>query len=62
LTSLYAFNESLTRPAVSEQRLSLTPNGNVRYRLKTPYTGATTPVIFGPLDFIARLAAAETPR
>ena len=24
------------RPAVSEKRLSLTPNGNVRYPLKTP--------------------------
>ena len=27
----------ISRPAVSEQRLSLTPNGNVRYQLKTPY-------------------------
>ena len=26
----------ITRPAVSEKRLSLTPNGNVRYPLKTP--------------------------
>ncbi len=26
----------ISRPAVSEQRLSLTPNGNVRYQLKTP--------------------------
>lgn len=47
----------LTRSAVSEQRLSLTPNGNVRYRLKTPYRDGTTHVIFEPLDFIARLAA-----
>ena len=27
----------ISRPAVSEQRLSLTPNGNIRYQLKTPY-------------------------
>jgi hypothetical protein len=47
----------ISRPAVSEQRLSLTPNGNVRYQLKTPYRDGTTHVIFEPLDFIARLAA-----
>jgi len=27
----------ISRPAVSEKRLSLTPNGNVRYQLKTSY-------------------------
>lgn len=41
----------------AEQRLSLTPNGNVRYQLKTPYRDGTTHVIFEPLDFIARLTA-----
>ena len=38
----------ISRPAVSEKRLSLTPNGNVRYRLKTPYRDGTTHVIFIP--------------
>ena len=47
----------ISRPAVSEKRLSLTPNGNVRYQLKTPYRDGTTHVIFEPLDFVARLAA-----
>ncbi|MAT65849.1 MAG: IS91 family transposase [Gammaproteobacteria bacterium] len=47
----------VSRPAVSEKRLSLTPNGNIRYQLKTPYRDGTTHVIFEPLDFIARLAA-----
>jgi hypothetical protein len=47
----------ISRPAVSEKRLSLTANGNVRYQLKTPYRDGTTHVIFEPLDFIARLAA-----
>jgi hypothetical protein len=52
----------ISRPAASEKRLSLTPNGNVRYQLKTPYRDETTHVIFEqgglpPLDFIARLAA-----
>lgn len=47
----------ISRPAVSEKRLSLTPGGNVRYQLKTPYRDGTTDVIFEPLDFIARLVA-----
>jgi hypothetical protein len=45
------------RPAISEQLLSLTPSGKVRYELNTPFRNGTTHVIFGPLDFPARLAA-----
>ena len=53
----------ISRPAVSEKRLSLTANGDIRYQLKTPYQDGTTHVIFEPLDFIARLAAlAPKPR
>ncbi len=44
-----------TRPAVSTARLSLTTQGNIRYRLKTPYRDDTTEVVFEPLDFMARL-------
>ncbi len=47
----------ISRPAVSAKRLSLTPNGDICYQLKTPYKDGTTHVIFDPLDFIARLAA-----
>jgi len=47
----------IARPAVSEERLSLTPNGNIHYQLKTPYRDGTTHVFFEPLDFIAHLAA-----
>ena len=47
----------ISRPAIAEKRLSLTPNGNVRYQLKTPYRDGTTHIIFEPIDFIARLAA-----
>ena len=43
----------ITRPAVSEKRLSLTEHGKVRYQLKTPYRDGTTNVIFEPLDKIA---------
>ena len=42
---------------MSEKRLALTFNGNIRYQLKTPYRDGTTHVIFEPLDFIAKLAA-----
>jgi hypothetical protein len=47
----------ITRPPVAIERLSLTPEGNIRYALKTPYRDGTTHVIFDPLDFIARLAS-----
>ena len=43
----------ITRPAVSTERLSLTAQGNIRYRLKTPYPDGTTDVVFEPLDKIA---------
>ncbi len=47
----------ISRPAVSEKRLSLTNNGLVRDQLKTPYRDGTTHVFFEPMDFLARLAA-----
>jgi len=47
----------IARPAVATDRLALTPQGNVRYTLKTPYRDGTTHIILEPLDFIARLAA-----
>jgi hypothetical protein len=47
----------IARPAISEKRLSITPAGNVRYQLKTPYRDGTSHVVFEPLDFMARLAA-----
>ena len=47
----------ISRPALSEQRLSLTAGGKVRYQLKTPYNKGTTHVVFEPLNFLARLAA-----
>jgi len=36
----------ITRPAVSEKRMSLRSGGNIRYQLKTPYRNGTTHVIF----------------
>ena len=53
----------ISRPAISEKRLSLTSNGEVRYRFKTPWRDGTTDVVLDPLDFLARLAAlVPTPR
>ena len=39
----------ISRPAVSEKRLSLTTNGNIRYQLKTPYRDGTTHVLLRAL-------------
>ena len=47
----------ITRPALSEKRLSLTARGDVRYRCKTPWRNGTTDVVLAPPDFLARLAA-----
>ena len=52
----------ISRPAVAVDRLSLTEQGLIRYRLKTPYRDGTTHVLFEPLDFLARLAALVPPR
>ena len=47
----------ITPPPISEKHLSVTPAGNVRYQLKTPYRDGTTHVVFEPLDFLSKLAA-----
>ena len=47
----------VSRPPVAIERLDLTAQGQVRYRLKTPYRDGTTRIVLEPLDFIARLAA-----
>jgi hypothetical protein len=51
----------VSRPPVSVERLDLTGQGQVRYRLKTPYRDGMTHIVLGPLDFIARLAALVPP-
>jgi hypothetical protein len=45
----------ISQPSVAEKPLSLTPNGNARYPLKTPYRDGTTHVIFEPLEWVAPL-------
>ena len=51
----------ITRPAIAERRLSISPQGRVRYELKTPWRNGTTHVEFEPIDFIAKLAALVPP-
>jgi hypothetical protein len=51
----------VSRPAVAVGRLALTAQGQVRYRLKTPYRDGTTHIVLEPLDLMARLAALAPP-
>ena len=51
----------ITRPAISEKRLSISPQGRVRYELKTPWRNGTTHVEWEAVDFIAKLAALVPP-
>ncbi len=49
------------RSALSEARLSRNQQGDIVYKLKTPYSNGTTHVVFTSLEFIARLAALIPP-
>jgi hypothetical protein len=51
----------VSRPPVAVERLALTVQGQVRYRLKSPYRDGTTHIVLEPSDFIARLAALVPP-
>jgi hypothetical protein len=49
------------RPAVSEERLSQANNGDIHYRLKTPWSDGTSGVVFSPLEFLEKLSALVPP-
>jgi len=51
----------IARPAIASMRLSISPQGRVRYELKTPWKNGTTHVEFEPIDCIAKLAALVAP-
>ena len=51
----------VSRPPVATERLALTPSGQVRYQLKTPYRDGTTHIVLEPLDLMSRLAALVPP-
>ena len=47
----------ISRPSLSEERLSLNTQGQVVYKLKTAYRNGTTHIVLDPLDFLSRLAS-----
>ena len=47
----------ISRPSLSEERLSLNIQGQVVYKLKTAYRNGTTHIVLDPLDFLSRLAS-----
>ena len=47
----------ISRPSLSEKRLSLNAQGQVVYQLKKAYDNGTTHIILEPLDFLSRLAS-----
>lgn len=51
----------LARPPLSQERLSLHPDGRLRLAFKAPWKDGTHAVLLDPLDLIARLAALVPP-
>ncbi len=49
------------RPALCQRRLSVTPSGQLRYRLRKPAVGGRTHITMAPEDFVRRLAALIPP-
>ena len=47
----------ISRPSLSEERLSLNAKGQVVYKLKTAYRNGTTHIVLSPLDLLSRLAS-----
>lgn len=47
----------MARPPIALERMSLSPEGNIHYCLKKPYSDGTTHLIFSPLEFIEKLVA-----
>ena len=51
----------MARPAVAAGRVSVLPDGNVAYRVKSPRSGAATHRVMTPMEFMGRLAALVPP-
>ena len=47
----------VARPPIAADRLTELPDGRLSLQMKTPWRSGTTHVIFGRLEFMARLAA-----
>ena len=51
----------MARPAVATGRVSVLPDGNVAYRVKSPRSAGATHRVMAPMEFMARLAALIPP-
>ncbi|MFO0204812.1 MAG: transposase, partial [Betaproteobacteria bacterium] len=51
---------TITRPALSDERVQLNAAGQVELKLKTPWRDGTTHLVLSPLEFRQRLAARAT--
>ena len=47
----------ISRPSLSEAKLSLNTQGQVVYKLKTAYRNGTTHIVLSPLDLLSRLTS-----
>ena len=47
----------MARPAISDERLSVRPDGTIRLKLKTPWRDGTEFLEFTPSEFIEKLIA-----
>jgi Putative transposase len=54
-------DDRCVRPALAQDRLSLTDDGNVLYELRKPYTDGTTHFQFTPTELIEKLVALVPP-
>jgi hypothetical protein len=52
----------MARPAVAAERVSVMPDGNVAYRVKSPRSAGATHRVMTPMEFMARLCALVPPR
>ncbi len=50
------------RPPFAQKRLSLTQDGNVRLKLRTPYSTGQTEIVLEPKQFLRRLIATIPPK
>jgi hypothetical protein len=47
----------IARPAISQERLTLLPDGRLHYAMKKTFRDGTCELVFAPLSFIGRLVA-----
>lgn len=59
--SLEHLSRYISRPAISNNRLSLCDNGDILYELKRPYDNGTTHLQFTPTEFMEKLIAIVPP-